>query len=123
MHGKTTIKTIKTLVTFYLWTSSTLMHSKSVKKSCKEKDNNNRCRVHPVKNNKPISQMSHVHEPARGSAVGTVTITDYTMGWTVWGLNHGGERNFSLLKMPRPNLEPTLPPNQCVLLGVKWPGC
>jgi len=32
-------------------------------------------------------------------------------------------RNFSLLKMPRPDLEHTVPPNQCVLLGVKWPGC
>jgi len=34
-----------------------------------------------------------------------------------------GARNFSLLKMPRPDLEPTLPSNQCILLGVKWPGC
>ena len=39
------------LVTFYLRTSSTLMHSKSVRRSYKDKDK--RYCVHPVKNNEP----------------------------------------------------------------------
>lgn len=52
-----------------------------------------------------------------------MTISDYMKGWTVWGLNHGrGQEIFLFSKMARPDLEPTLPPIQCVLLGLKWPG-
>jgi hypothetical protein len=52
---------ITTPVMFYVWTSSTMMHSKNAKKSFK--DNDNRFCAHPAKN-RHIFQISHIHELA-----------------------------------------------------------